>query len=338
LKTGRVWKNTFVSAPLLLECELNGHIVWMSEQTRATLGDTGNVAETLLSDPGRTHQTICFRRVWATSDRVLLTGELFDTAGFRGAELLPVQNDLLRHFFELQRAERELHARMARLRRGGRSSAIRQLELERQRVGRELHTGVGQLLAAIRMQLEVIASQLPDPPIPVVQALGRISTLAADALDQVRSISKRLHPPEWQRLTLEAALRQLWENSGIADRFDGTADIQPLPGEPDLEIKTLMYRAAQEAISNLMRHARATSISLSLRPGNGTVELRIRDNGVGFDVRALFAAPASLSAGIGLRSIRDQAADVGGNFEIESGPNGTTLVIKAPYSPAGTQP
>jgi signal transduction histidine kinase len=326
-----------VSAPLLLECELNGHIVWMSERTRATLGNTENVAETLLTDPRHAHQTICFRRVWATPDRVLLSGELFDGVGPRGAELLPVQNDLLKHFFELQRAERELHARMSRLRRGGRSSAIRQLELERQRVGRELHTGVGQLLAAIRMQLEVIASQLPDPPVPVVQALGRISTLAADALDQVRSISKRLHPPEWQRLTLEAALRQLWENSGIADRFAGTVDIQALPSEPELEIKTLMYRAAQEALANLMRHARASSISLSLRPRDGIVELSILDNGVGFDVGALFAAPASLSSGIGLRSIREQTSDVGGNFEIESGPNGTTLVITAPYSPTGTQ-
>jgi two-component system, NarL family, sensor kinase len=325
-----------VSAPLLLECELNGHVVWMSERTKAALGDTANVAETLLTEPTLAHTTICFRRVWATSDRVLLSGELLDGGGPRGAELLAVQNDLLRHFFELQRAERELHARMARLRRGGRSSAIRQVELERQRVGRELHTGVGQLLAAIRMQLEVIASQLPDPPVPVLQALGRISTMAADALDQVRSISKRLHPPEWQRLTLEAALRQLWENSGIADRFDGAADIQPLPSEPELEIKTLMYRAAQEALSNLMRHARASSISLSLRPQDGAVELTIRDNGVGFDVGTLFAAPASLSSGIGLRSIRDQAADVGGNFGIESGPNGTTLVIKAPYTPSGT--
>lgn len=326
-----------MSGPLLLECELNGHIVWMSERTRAALGDTGNVAETLLTDPRRAHQTICFRRVWATADRVLLSGELYDAGGPRGAELLAVQNNLIKHYFELQRAERELHTRMRRLRRGERQSAIRQLELERQRVGRELHTGVGQLLAAIRMQLEVIASQLPDPPLPVLQALGRISTLAADALDQVRGISKRLHPPEWQRLSLGDALRQLWENSGIADRFEGAADIQPLPSEPEFEIKTLMYRATQEALSNLMRHARASSISLGLRPRNGSVELSIRDNGVGFDVGAMFAAPASLTAGIGLRSIRDQAADVGGNFEIESGPNGTTLIIKAPYSPTGTQ-
>ena len=91
-------------------------------------------------------------------------------------------------------------------------------------------------------------------------ALERIAALASDAGDQVRSLSRRLHPPEWQRLTLEAAVRQLWDNSGIPEKFAGTLRIHALPRDPEQEVKVLVYRAVQEAITNLVRHARATRV------------------------------------------------------------------------------
>jgi signal transduction histidine kinase len=323
---------------LLLECDLNGQIVWMSDRTRAVLRGAGNSLATVALDPSFSCAGLRFTRIWTARNRMLLSGEISETRpDAELTALISLQTSLLNHYFQLQHAERNLTTRTRRLRRGGGATTIRQLELERQRLGRELHTGVGQLLAAIRMQLEVIAAQLPEPPVVVLQSLGRISTLAADALEQVRTISKRLHPPEWQRLTLEAALRQLWENSGIPERFEATLEVHPLPADPELEIKVLLYRAAQEAISNLMRHARATCITITLEPKGSEVALTIQDNGVGFDVAALLAAPASLAAGIGLRSIRDQAAAVGGKMEMESGPNGTKLEVTAPYSPVDAQ-
>ena len=75
------------------------------------------------------------------------------------------------------------------------------------------------MLVAIRLQLEVIATQLSGPPAAVGQALERIAALAGDAGEQVRALSRRLHPPDWQRLTLEAAIRQLWETSGVPQRY-----------------------------------------------------------------------------------------------------------------------
>jgi signal transduction histidine kinase len=191
------------------------------------------------------------------------------------------------------------------------------------------------LLAAIRLQLEIIEKVMPNPPEPVLAALGRMSLLASDALEQVRSVSKRLHPPEWQRLTLEAALQQLWDLSGIPQRFQTSLRIQPLPGEPEFEIKVLLYRAAQEALSNVARHSRATRIEMALEPRDGRAILTIRDNGVGFDVTAMLAGPASVASGIGLRSVREQAIAMGGKVDIASGPEGTTLEISAPFtSPA----
>jgi two-component system NarL family sensor kinase len=204
--------------------------------------------------------------------------------------------------------------------------------MERQRLGRELHTSVAQMLAAIRLQLEVIAIELPSPPGNVAHALGSISALAADSLDQVRGISRRLHPPEWQRLTLESAIRQLWEISGVPQRFEASLRIQALPREPDPEVKVLLYRALQEALNNLVRHSLATSIDVTLEVCAGQLVLSVHDDGVGFDVERLFAAPANVAAGIGLRSIREAAEALGGKLDVESGVQGTKLIVSvAPF-------
>ena len=245
-----------------------------------------------------------------------------------------LQANLIRHFLCLLELEPDLF-KNARAQRGvAGKTAIRQSELERQRLGRELHTGVGQMLAAIRWQLEAIATELPSPSENVRRALANISTLTEQALEQVRDISKGLYPPEWQRLTLESSIRQLWQISGIAGRLAATLDIDPLPSEPDLEVKILLYRAFQEALSNVARHGRATRIDAALRLGDTRLVLTVRDNGVGFNVEELLAAPANVAAGIGLRSIREMAQGLGGEFEVESGPAGTKLTIIVALFPA----
>jgi two-component system NarL family sensor kinase len=304
----------------------------MSEGARSAFGNADTLSSTIAKG-----SLLSFSRLMWTGNRILFTATPAEWPLSRHTQeingLRSVEGKFLRNYFRLQMVERNLSGRARSRKRGGGRQAIRQMERERQRLGRELHTGVGQMLAAIRLQLEVITTQFPDPPVPVRQALGRISTLASDALEQVRSISKRLHPPEWQRLTLEAALQQLWEMSGIPQRLEGFLRLETLPQEPEQEVKVLFYRAAQEALSNLTRHARATGIEMSLRAAGEGVVLKIQDNGVGFDVARLWAAPASVASGIGLRSIREQAEAIGGKLQVESGPQGTTLLVAAPYSP-----
>jgi two-component system NarL family sensor kinase len=206
--------------------------------------------------------------------------------------------------------------------------------MERQRLGRELHTGVGQALAAIRLQLEVIAVELPQPTANVADALRNIATLTVDTMEQVRNLSRRLHPPEWQRLTLESALRDLWEISGVPQRFEASLRLERLPWEPHLEVKVLIYRGLQEALSNLVRHSRATRVAVSLEIRDGQLCLTVLDNGVGFDAERVFSARASAAAGIGLRSIREIAQELGGRLIVESGPDGTKLVVSVAPFPA----
>jgi two-component system NarL family sensor kinase len=216
-------------------------------------------------------------------------------------------------------------------RRAGSGQLIQHAERERQRLGRELHTGVGQLLAAIRLQVDTVATAMPDPPPAAQQALDRISLLAGEALEQVRAVSRRLHPPVWQRLTLEDALRQMWEASGVPERFAATATIARLEREPAPEIKALVYRAAQEGVSNLVSHSRATAAKLTLRESGDWLQLTVWDNGSGFDVAAIWEAPANVTAGLGLRSLREEAEAVGATVRIESGPEGTSLIAEAPF-------
>jgi two-component system NarL family sensor kinase len=264
---------------------------------------------------------------------VLIWAQCLEVDSKETNELLRVERQLTLHVLHLLGIEQRLYRRAHRRSRRSGRNVIRQLEMERQRLGRELHTGVAQMLAAIRLQLEVIAIELPAPPENVTHALSSIAALAADTLEQVRGISRRLHPPEWQRLTLESALRQLWDLSGIPQRFEASLQIQELPQEPHLEVKVLFYRALQEALNNLVRHSLATSVDVTLEECARQLVLTVHDDGVGFDVERLFSAPAEVAAGIGLRSIREAAQALGGKFEVESGVQGTKLIISVSSFP-----
>jgi two-component system, NarL family, sensor kinase len=252
-------------------------------------------------------------------------------AAFAG--LVAVELATLRSYFHLERSARLLFERAHRRRRRSGGSAIRQVEFERTRLGRELHTGVGQMLAAIGLQLEIVQKLLPTPEPQVAQALDRISLLSSQALGQVRSVSSRLHPPEWQRLTLEEALRHLWEISGIAQFFEGELRIESPAEEPELDVKILIYRSLQEVLSNLVRHARASRIDVSLQQRDNFLVLIARDNGVGFTPAGSFSPAGAVNSGIGLRAIREQTEEMGGKLVVNSGPTGTKLEIRVPFGP-----
>lgn len=318
-----------LNCPLLMQCDHSGRVLRMSSRGRAVLGATGQLVDTILSGD----RPVVVWRVWQAADSTLMGA--FPEGQIRelSSGLLRLESLFVGHFFRLLAAERRLSALARRRRRGSGRKAIRQMELERRRLGRELHTGAGQMLAAIRLQLDLIESQMPAAPPGVREALDRIATLTQDTLEQVRSLSRRLHPPEWQRLALGDAIRQLWQISGIPQRYEAALEID-LPVEPDLEVKILIYRTIQEALSNLARHSRATRVSVSLRSSDGNLTLTVLDNGIGFDVDLLLRQPASLASGIGLRSIREQAEALGAKMSIQSGPSGTTLIVSVPASPA----
>jgi signal transduction histidine kinase len=206
------------------------------------------------------------------------------------------------------------------------STLVEELDRERSRIARELHAGAGQPLAGIQLNLEMLDACSPSLPQPAREALVRLRALAEQALAQVRAVSHRLHPPEWQRLTIEEALRDMVESSGLTSRLDVSLHIEELPAQPSHSVKIALYRCAQECLGNIARHSGATRLSLSLALNGPSVELRVADNGRGFPQEG----PRGM--GIGLQSIREQTSGLGGVVHIASGVEGTTIQVSIPLS------
>jgi signal transduction histidine kinase len=324
---------------MLLKCSEAGHLLWMSPAARTALGDARNLTDTVVSaskrpagQPAGRDGGICLSLLYAAADGLLISAQLMgrEEQTREEASLRGLEGDVLRRFFRLEQTARKLVAHARRRQAGGGRDVIEQIEAERARLGRELHTGVGQLLVSILRQAELAEAQVLINGAEARQTLGRISAAAAEALSLVRAVGRRLHPPEWQRLKLETALEQLWQMSGIPQRFQAELDLAALPVQPDPVIKALFYRATQEALANIDEHAHASRVRLALASDGARIELTVWDNGPGIDTAALAAAPALIGEGLGLRSIREQASAIGGRMIFESGPLGTKLVVSVP--------
>jgi signal transduction histidine kinase len=209
-------------------------------------------------------------------------------------------------------------------RRGSPGILLQELERERSRIARELHAGAGQPLAGIKMNLEMLDACSEGLPPAGRETLARLQTLAEQALEQVRAVSHRLYPPDWQLLSVEEAIRGLVAATGLAERIQVHLDIADFPAQPSHAVKIAIYRCAQECISNILRHSEATELGIALSCGAGTVQLLVKDNG-----RGLTSAGAP-SAGMGLAALREHAAALGGSCKLSSAHSGLTVTVEFP--------
>lgn len=206
-----------------------------------------------------------------------------------------------------------------------RSHIFQELERERSRIARELHAGAGQPLAGIRLNLDILDDCTAAMPPAGQDAMQRLHRLAESALAEVRAVSHRLHPPDWQVLNAGQAIRRLLSEIGAESIFaEAILDVQDLPLEPGHSSRIALYRCAQECIANVVRHSGATRLEVSLRPIGNNVELRVADNGRGI------GKPPPSSGGLGLNALRTHAAAAGGTCNIESGAAGTVITVTVP--------
>ena len=200
-------------------------------------------------------------------------------------------------------------------------------EAERQVIARELHDEIGQVLTAVRMNLQSLASSIQSGSQP--SAVDDSLVIVDEALDRVRELSLNLRPPVLDNLGLNSALR--WYVDRYAQRSGIVADLQTDLEDGRrlrVELETACFRIVQEALTNIARHAQATHVLVSLRCINKSLDLKIIDNGVGFDLGTLTKDSASA---LGLRGMEERAVGAQGHLKIDSAPmRGTELRASFP--------
>ncbi len=188
-------------------------------------------------------------------------------------------------------------------------------EDERRRLARELHDGIGQTLTALKNHLAWLQRQ--QAIVDHADDLERAVDLAAEALDDTRELSRLLRPPVLDDLGLAAALR--WLGRTVGKRFDleVVVEAEELPQRPAAELETVLFRIAQEALTNAAKHAGAGTCRVTLAWTPPDAELQVADDGRGFTVEATLAEVDD-QTGVGLRGMRDRVELFGGRLDLES--------------------
>jgi PAS domain S-box-containing protein len=202
-------------------------------------------------------------------------------------------------------------------------------EAERQSVARELHDEVGQVLTAVKINLHSIQNNFET-----VECMPRIEEglgIVEEALAHVRELSFNLRPALLDDLGLTAALRwyldRYAQRTGMQTELLSDFDGERLPRE----LETACFRIAQEALTNIARHAQATKASIRFERSNGDLLLTVVDNGVGFDVNGFDQHGASA---LGLRGMMERAQAIGGAIAMHSRPaKGTEIQARLPIKP-----
>jgi PAS domain S-box-containing protein len=255
-----------------------------------------------------------------TRDRRRVPIEIISRLIYENGQPVGVQGTA-RDITERKRAQEALQIYSRRL--------IEAQEAERQSLARELHDEIGQVLTAVRINLQTVQSScLNDASLPHVE---ESIVIVDEALGRIRDISLELRPSLLDDLGLASALRwyvdRYGQRTGIATEvLCGFEEGGRLPRD----LETECFRIAQEALTNVARHAQATRVRVQLDEGLEHLLLTIADNGIGFDGEKLFQTAASALT-LGLRGMRERVLAMNGRIEIDSAPgNGTKVRASFP--------
>jgi len=192
-------------------------------------------------------------------------------------------------------------------------------EKERKRIARELHDGIGQALSAIKFSVENSLSQLRnEADHSELKSLEAVIPLTQKTIEEVRRIVKDLRPAILDDLGILATINWFCrEFQGIYAGIRIKRDIGIPESDIPSSLKTVIYRILQEALNNIAKHSRADQVQLTLEKSDSGIELKIQDNGVGFDLAKIISLKPS-QRGFGLASMRERAELSGAAFKLVS--------------------
>lgn len=245
-------------------------------------------------------------------------GESFTQAEQHLLEDIALQAGVATHAVQLTDDLRRLAADLQR----SRERLVSAQEEERRRLRRDLHDGLGPQLASLTLKLDAVRNYLAHDPTTADALLIDLKAQTQAAIADIRRLVYDLRPPALDEFGLVGALR---EHAGAYDRSNGLAVLVDAPGTvPALPaaVEVAAYRIALEALTNISRHAHAHECVVRLTL-NGDLQLEVSDDGVGF--------PEAYQAGVGLTSMRERAAELGGTCVIEArSSSGTRVLVNLP--------
>jgi two-component system sensor histidine kinase UhpB len=199
---------------------------------------------------------------------------------------------------------------------------LRGQEAERRRLARDLHDEVNQALTAILLRLEALSQSAPERGAEVAE----LKRIVNQAMDELSGLARQLRPAALDDHGLvpaiDAQVKGFASRAGVEARFETRGD----PSRLDDDRQTAIYRVAQEALANVGRHSGAASVEVELAAlEGGGAELRVRDDGAGFD------PSSSRNGGLGLEGMAERARLVGGELDVRSAPGaGTQVTLRIP--------
>lgn len=205
---------------------------------------------------------------------------------------------------------------------------------ERRKLARDLHDGIGQIFAVLRMSVDTAAATQPLPPV-AASALATAQKLIDEGSNQSRTISHLLHPPMLDEVGFPAAVQ--WLVNGFAERSK-TDVISNIPKDLQLprEIALTLFRILQEALANIHRHAGSPRAEVSVAATQDEVLMTVRDFGKGIPDDVLQKFRTGTSPGVGLAGMRGRVSDLNGTLELQARQEGTQVRVRIPL-PGGLQ-
>ena len=206
-------------------------------------------------------------------------------------------------------------------------------EEERKRISRELHDEIAQILVGINIHLVSLTHDSANNPKSLRQKIKQTQRLVEESVEIVHRFARELRPTVLDDLGLIPALhsfmKEFMKRTGVRVRFTTFSGVEKLNSAQ----RTVLFRVAQEALTNVARHAQATRVEASIQKLPGAVRMQIKDNGKSFQVEQVLHAKKNKS--LGLLGIRERLEMVGGNFDIASAPGkGTTIQVQIPLGPS----
>src|SRR5580698_2226196 len=235
---------------------------------------------------------------------------------------------------ELEQAVLERTADLDRSNQNLRELSARLMQLqdeERRRIARELHDSVGQMLAALTMNLAAVGSNLKRLT-ETVNTVNDSAALVQEVSQEVRTISHLLHPPLLDEAGLASALR--WYVDGFAQRSKIKVDLKfPADfGRLPRESETAIFRTVQECLTNIHRHSGSSIATIRIAASDNQVQVEVEDHGKGISPEKQSEMASTGIPGVGIRGMRERLRQLGGTLDIHSDGKGTLIVAQLPVT------